>query len=62
MTIDGERLKKAITSKKMDKLNKIPDDDKEIYVEAYMDGAIDTIESLIEQMDEQIKEGANGVI
>ena len=62
MTIDGEKLKKTITSRKMDRLNKIPDDDKDMYIRAYSDGVYDAIELLIEQIDEQLKEGTNGVI
>ena len=62
MSIDGEKLKKTITSRKMDRLNKIPDDDKDMYIRAYSDGVYDAIELLIEQIDEQLKEGTNGVI
>lgn len=62
MKIDSKRLKKDIASREIDRLKKIPDDDKTIYIDAYSDGVCDAIESLIEQMDEQIKEGANGVI
>jgi len=56
MTIDGERLKKAIASREIDRLNKIPDDDKDMYIRAYSDGVYDAIELLIEQIDEQLKE------
>lgn len=62
MTIDGEKLKKDISSREIDRLKKIPDDDKDMYIRAYSDGVYDAIELLINQIDEQLKEGTNGVI
>jgi hypothetical protein len=62
MTIDGDKLKKAIASREIDRLKKIPDDNKDMYIRAYSDGVYDAIELLIEQIDEQLKEGTNGVI
>lgn len=62
MTIDGERLKKAIAKRELDRLDKIQDDDKMTYIKAYTDGVLDAIELLIEQIDEQLEEGINGVI
>lgn len=62
MTIDGDKLKKAIASREIDRLKKIPDYDKATYIDAYSDGVYDAIELLIEQIDEQLKEGTNGVI
>lgn len=56
MAIDGERLKKEIASREIDRLNKIQDDDKDMYIRAYSDGVYDAIELLIEQIDEQLKE------
>lgn len=60
--IDDEKLKKAIASREIDRLNKIPDKDKETYIKAYTDGVLDGIELLIERIDEQLEEGTNGVI
>lgn len=62
MSIDGERLKKAIAKRELDRLDKIPDDDKGVYIDAYSDGVCDAIELIIEQVDEQLEEGINGVI
>lgn len=56
MTIDGEKLRKEIASREIDRLKKIPDDDKATYIDAYSDGVYDAIELLIEQIDEQLKE------
>lgn len=56
MTIDSDKLKKAIASREIDRLNKIPDKDKETYIGAYTEGVLDAIELLIEQIDEQLKE------
>lgn len=62
MGIDGKRLKKEIASKEIDRLKKIPDDDKATYIDAYSDGVCDAIELIINQLDEQLKEGTNGVV
>lgn len=62
MEIDGEKLKKDIASREIDRLKKIPDDDKDMYIRAYSDGVYDAIELIINQIDEQLKEGTNGVI
>ena len=59
MSIDGKRLKKAIASREIDRLKGIPDDDKGIYIDAYSDGVCDAIELIIEQIDEQLREGEN---
>lgn len=56
MTIDGEKLKKDIASREIERLRTIQDDDKDIYIRAYSDGVYDAIELLIEQIDEQLKE------
>lgn len=56
MTIDGEKLRKAIASREIERLRTIQDDDKDIYIRAYSDGVYDAIELLIEQIDEQLKE------
>jgi hypothetical protein len=60
--IDGERLKKTIASREIDRLNEIPDDDKETYIRAYSDGVYDALELLAEHIDVQSKEGTNGII
>lgn len=62
MKIDSERLKKDIAKRELDRLDKIPDDDKGAYIDAYSDGVCDAIELIIEQIDDQLKEGTNGVI
>lgn len=62
MKIDSERLKKDIAKRELDRLDKIPDDDKGVYIDAYSDGVCDAIELIIEQIDDQLKEGTNGVI
>ena len=56
MTIDGEKLKKDIASREIERLRTIQDDDKDMYIRAYSDGVYDAIELLIEQIDEQLKE------
>lgn len=62
MKIDSEKLNKAIAKRELDRLDKIQDDDKETYIVAYSDGVCDAIELIIEQIDDQLKEGTNGVI
>lgn len=60
--IDGEKLRKAIASREIDRLNEIPDDDKDTYIRAYSDGVYDALELLSEHIDVQLKEDTNGVI
>ena len=56
MEIDGEKLKKDIANKEIERLRTIQDDDKDMYIRAYSDGVYDAIELLIEHIDEQLKE------
>lgn len=57
MEIDGERLKKSIARRELNRLDEIPDDDKDGYIRAYSDGVVDAIELILEQIEEQLQEG-----
>lgn len=57
MEIDGERLKKSIARRELNRLDEIQDDDKDGYIRAYSDGVVDAIELILEQIEEQLQEG-----
>lgn len=56
MRINGNRLAKALIIKKRKRLEDIPAEKKDEFIDAYTAGATDAVETILEQVDEQLEE------